>query len=122
MLCVSRLGHPPTIRRSATVVFVLSSLVLLASCNMVTVGQSVDGSNLDITDKVKSIDLSSRQPQPVGVAGGTGGSNRTGTAAIYEGTDVTAVSDDPPQPTSSGNGFDLNFENTPVATAAMAKR
>ena len=118
MLCVSRLGHPPIIRRSGTVVFVLSSLVLLASCNMVTVGQSVDGSNLDITDKVKSIDLSSRQPQPVGVAGATGGSNRAGTAAIYEGTDVTAVSDDRPQPTSSGNGFDLNFENTPVATVA----
>jgi general secretion pathway protein D len=118
MLCVSRLGHPPIIRRSATVVFVLASLVLLASCNMVTVGQSVDGSNLDITDKVKSIDLSSRQPQPVGVAGAASGSNRTGTAAIYEGTDVTAVSDDRPQPTSSGNGFDLNFENTPVATVA----
>jgi general secretion pathway protein D len=96
----------------------LTSMVLLASCNMVTVGQSVDGSNLDITDKVKSIDLSSRQPTPVGVAGATGGSNRAGAAAIYEGSDVTAVSDERPQPTSSGNGFDLNFENTPVATVA----
>src|SRR5580700_4587020 len=118
MLCVGRLGHHPIIRRGAAVVFVLSSLVLLTSCNMVTVGQSVDGSNLDITDKVKSIDLSSRQPQPVGVAGATGGSNRAGTAAIYEGTDVTAGCDDRPQPTPSGNGFDLNFENTPVATVA----
>jgi general secretion pathway protein D len=118
MFCVGRLAHHSITRRSATVVFVLSSLVLLASCNMVTVGQSVDGSNLDITDKVKSIDLTSRQPQPVGIAGATGGSNRAGTAAIYEGTEVTAVSDERPQPTSSGNGFDLNFENTPVATVA----
>jgi general secretion pathway protein D len=118
MLCVGRLGHHPIIRRGAVVAFVLSSLLLLASCNMATVGQSVDGSNLDITDKVKSIDLLPRQPQPVGVAGATGGSNRTGAAAIYEGTEVTAVSDDRPQPTSSGNGFDLNFENTPVATVA----
>ena len=118
MLCVGGLAHHPIIRRSAAVVLVLSSLMLLPSCNMVTVGQSVDGSNLDITDKVKSIDLTSRQPQPVGIAGTSGGSNRAGTAAIYEGTEVTAVSDERPQPTSSGNGFDLNFENTPVATVA----
>ena len=37
---------------------------------------------------------------------------------MYEGTEVTAVSDERPQPASSGNGFDLNFENTPVATVA----
>jgi general secretion pathway protein D len=46
---------------------------------------------------------------------GQGGASR---AAMYEGTEVTAVSDDRPQPSSSGNGFDLNFENTPVATVA----
>ena len=37
---------------------------------------------------------------------------------MYEGTDVTAVSDQRLQSSSSGNGFDLNFENTPVATVA----
>ncbi len=31
---------------------------------------------------------------------------------------MTTVSDERPQPTSSGSGFDLNFENTPVATVA----
>ncbi len=43
---------------------------------------------------------------------------RDGHATMYEGSEVTAVSDARPQPTSSGNGFDLNFENTPVATVA----
>jgi general secretion pathway protein D len=118
MVRVGRLCHYPIIRRGVGAAFILSSLVLLTSCNMATVGASVDGSNLDITDKVKSIDLLPRQPQPVGSATAASGSNRTGTAAIYEGAEVTAVSDDRPQPISSGNGFDLNFENTPVATVA----
>lgn len=118
MLRVGRLCHDPILRRAVGAVFILSSLVLLTSCNMATVGASVDGSNLDITDKVKSIDLLPRQPTPVGVATATAGSNRAASPAIYEGTEVTAVSDERPQPTSSGNGFELNFENTPVATVA----
>ena len=96
----------------------VSSLALLMSCNMATIGTSVDGSNLDISDKIKSIDLLPRQPTPVGITTATAGSNHSSTAAIYEGATVTAVSDDRRQPTSSGNGFDLNFENTPVATVA----
>ena len=44
----------------------------------------------------------------------TSGQNRAAAARrCIEGTEVTAVSDERPQPTSSGNGFDLNFENTP---------
>jgi hypothetical protein len=38
--------------------------------------------------------------------------------AVFEGTAVTTVSEERPQPVSSGSGFDLNFENTPVATVA----
>ena len=37
---------------------------------------------------------------------------------MYDGSDVTAVADARPQPASNGNGFDLNFESTPVATVA----
>lgn len=99
-------------------VLLLSSLTLLESCNSATVGSSVDGSQLDITDKIRSIDLLPHQPQPVGNGAAAAGSNRAGSPAIYEGAAITAVSDDRPQPTSSGNGFDLNFENTPVATVA----
>ncbi|WP_409363831.1 type II secretion system secretin GspD [Bradyrhizobium liaoningense] len=101
--------------------FVLSSLVLLASCNSATVGDAgVDAAQLDVSDKVRSLDLLPRQTQPVNAlaatTGGQGGSNVR--AAMYEGSEVTAVADDRLRPTPNGNGFDLNFENTPVATVA----
>jgi general secretion pathway protein D len=70
-------------------------------------------------DKVRSLDLLPRQPQSVNAGTAASGQNRGSSRAVmYEGTDVTAVSDERPQPASSGNGFDLNFENTPVATVA----
>src|SRR5258705_4076602 len=37
---------------------------------------------------------------------------------MFEGTEVTDVSEARPQPVATGNGFELNFENTPVATVA----
>ncbi|WP_407165227.1 type II secretion system secretin GspD [Bradyrhizobium sp. ORS 111] len=118
MMRVTKLSRHPAIRRGMAAVLLLSSLTLLESCNSATVGSSVDGSQLDITDKIRSIDLLPRQSQPVGNGSAAAGSNRAGSPAIYEGAAITAVSDDRPQPTSSGNGFDLNFENTPVATVA----
>nr|WP_229198514.1 type II secretion system secretin GspD [Bradyrhizobium acaciae] len=92
---------------------------LLASCNSATVGESVDASQVDVTDKVRSLDLLPRQPQPVSALAATGGSQSGSVrAAMYEGSEVTAVVDARPQPASNGNGFDLNFESTPVATVA----
>ena len=37
---------------------------------------------------------------------------------VYDGTEVTDIPETRPQPTSTGAGFDLNFENAPVATVA----
>ncbi|NLS72321.1 type II secretion system protein GspD [Bradyrhizobium brasilense] len=91
----------------------------MASCNSATVGESVDASQLDVTDKVRSLDLAQRQPQPVNALAATGGSQSGSVrAAMYDGSEVTAVADARPQPASNGNGFDLNFESTPVATVA----
>ncbi|WP_420967012.1 type II secretion system secretin GspD [Bradyrhizobium sp. B120] len=115
---VGTVGRCPTIRGGLAAIFALTSLGLLASCNSATVGESVDASQVDVTDKVRSLDLLPRQPQPVSglAAGGSqGGSVR---AAMYDGSEVTAVADARPQPASNGNGFDLNFESTPVATVA----
>jgi general secretion pathway protein D len=118
MVRVGTLG-PSTIRRAVRAGFGLASLLLLASCNSATLGTSVEGSQLDITDKVRSIDLLPRQPQPVNAtATVSAGGNRAAPAALYEGATVTTVSDERPQFASGGNGFDLNFENTPVATVA----
>jgi general secretion pathway protein D len=117
-----RVGTPCRYRAIGRNVFgavILLSIGLLASCNSATVGSSNDGAQLDIMDKVRSLDLLPRQSQPVsGGAGTISGRGASSRPVMYEGTEVTAVSDERPQPTSSGNGFDLNFENTPVATVA----
>ena len=120
MVRVGMLGRYRIIGRSVCAAFILSSMGLLASCNSATTGttSTKDGSQLDVLDSVRSLDLLPRQAQPVDAVtklSGQGGSSRP---VLYEGTEVTAVSDDRPQPSSHGSGFDLNFENTPVATVA----
>ncbi|UPK40938.1 type II secretion system secretin GspD (plasmid) [Bradyrhizobium sp. 186] len=116
---VGTVGRCPTIRGGLAAVFVLTSLGLLASCNSATVSESVDGSQLDVTDKVRSLDLLPRQPQSVSAlaptTGSQGGSVRP---AMYDGSEAAAVADARLQLTPNGNGFDLNFESTPVATVA----
>ncbi|WP_168193469.1 type II secretion system secretin GspD [Bradyrhizobium sp. NAS96.2] len=116
---VGTVGRCPTIRGGLAAIFALTSLGLLASCNSATVGESVDASQLDVTDKVRSLDLAQRQPQPVSALAATG-SSQSGSvrAAMYDGSEVTGIADARPQPASNGNGFDLNFESTPVATVA----
>jgi general secretion pathway protein D len=119
MVRVGNPGRYPTIRRSVRAAFLLTSLGLLASCNSATLGSSVEGSQIDVLDKVRSLDITPRQPQPVNAAAMAGsGQARGENAAIYEGVEVTAVSDERPQSASRGSGFDLNFENAPVATVA----
>jgi general secretion pathway protein D len=119
MVRVGKLGRYPTIRRSVCAAFLLTSLGLLASCNSATLGTSVEGSQTDIVDKVRSLDIMPRQSQPVNAMAATPAGGRNDRASIYEGVEVTAVSDERPQMTSAGGkSFDLNFENAPVATVA----
>jgi general secretion pathway protein D len=119
MVRVGSPGRYPTIRRSVCAAFLMTSLGLLASCNSATLGSSVEGSQVDVLDKVRSLDILPRQSQPVNAAATASGQGRSERAAIYEGAEVTAVSDErPPTSSSRGNGFDLNFENAPVATVA----
>ncbi|WP_165421245.1 type II secretion system secretin GspD [Bradyrhizobium sp. Leo170] len=118
MVRVGKLGRYQRIRGGIAAAFALLSLGLLASCNSATVGGGVDAAQVDISDKVRSLDLLPRQSQPVNALGAAGAQNGSVRAAMYEGAEVTAVSDERLQPTANGNGFDLNFENTPVATVA----
>jgi general secretion pathway protein D len=120
MVRVGNRGRYPTIRRSICAALLLTSLGVLTSCNSATLGTSVEGSQIDVVDKVKSLDILPRQSQPVNAAAlaqQVGG--RSDGASIYEGVEVTAVSDERPQMASAGGkSFDLNFENAPVATVA----
>jgi general secretion pathway protein D len=118
MVRVGKPGRYRTVAHSACAIFILLSTSLLVSCNSATVGSN-EGSQLDVMDKVRSLDLLPRQSEPIDAATATSGQGKgSSRPAMYEGTDVTAVSDERPQPASSGKGFDLNFENTPVTTVA----
>ena len=119
MVRVGGLGRYPTITGSARAAFIILSLGLLASCNSATINSTNDGAQLDVMDKVRSMDLLPRQPQPIsGLGTAASSQDHSAHAMMYEGSEVAAVSDARPQPSSSGNGFELNFENTPVATVA----
>jgi general secretion pathway protein D len=85
---------------------------------MATLGGSTAPADVDVLDKVRSTDIMPRQEQSVG--GGQSYVGQRARAAVYEGTEVTDVGDSRlvTQPASGGSGYDLNFENTPVATVA----
>jgi general secretion pathway protein D len=72
--------------------------------------------DVDVLDKVRSLDIMPRQPQ--GANAMQTNTGERGRAAVFEGTEISDVADARVQPAASGNGYDLNFENTPVTTVA----
>ncbi len=99
----------------------LSAAFLLGAC-IVTADQSIeadpkDPRAQDIADKIRSLDLQPRQPADAG-AGGIAQA-KSSKPAIYLSDGATpqggalAERDD-----GGGSGYDLNFENAPVATVA----
>ena len=71
----------------------------------------------DIADRVRSIDLLPRRSQP-GVATGQNTGGTGARAQVYEGVTIPAVEGAEPRPTPGGEGYELNFENTPIASVA----
>ena len=99
----------------------LSSAFLLTAC-IVTADQSVeadpkDPRAQDIVDKIRGLDLQPRQPADAGASGIA--QAKSSRPAIYLSDGATpqggalAERDD-----GGGSGYDLNFENAPVATVA----
>jgi general secretion pathway protein D len=95
----------------------VTSVLLLASCNSATVNTGGTGpGDLDVMDKVRSLDILPRYPTQAGSS--TTSSGPRAQPVVFQGTEVTDVAEPRPQPQASGNGFDLNFEGAPVATVA----
>jgi general secretion pathway protein D len=70
-------------------------------------------------DKVKSMDILPRSPTQTGST--TTSSGPRAQPAVFQGTEITDAGAPRVQPATAGgggNGFDLNFENAPVATVA----
>ena len=96
---------------------------LLASCNTITgVAERDDTQDPDVFDKVRSIDLLPRYPnqiQPAQLATG-----RRAKPVIYPAEPAAADAAEPAsarqssQPAASGDGYDLDFNNSPVASVA----
>lgn len=116
MRSVGSRGQSPTaVRKLRAVVVLALSVNLLASCGSAGVS-GIYTSDVDVLDKVRSLDILPRKPQSAGLS--QTGTGERGQPAVYEGTVVSDVPEVRPQPTSNGPGYDLNFENTPVATVA----
>lgn len=99
----------------------LSSAFLLGAC-IVTADQSIesdpkDPRAQDIADKIRSLDLEPRQPTDTGATGIA--QSKSSKPAIYLSDGATpqggALAE---RDGGGGSGYDLNFENAPVATVA----
>ena len=93
------------------------AIASLTACSHVPVGEG-DTHTPDVFDKVRNIDLMPRFPQPMGAGGETSG--MAVRAQVYPGDPAPAIEPPPPQDqvTRNGQGYQLNFENTPVASVA----
>jgi general secretion pathway protein D len=115
---VGNFGPCGSRRRSVRAAVLAFLSIALASCNSATLSTD-DRSDVDVLDKVRSLDLLPRYPKQVGTEEPASG--KRARTAVYNGV-ATPVSEEiaeaPYQTQSIGNGFDLNFENSPVATVA----
>jgi len=93
---------------------------LLVACNVIPVVPDAgkdDTGKLDVFEKIRSIDLLPRYPSQVPPSEANVGKRVK--PAMYPGGDPSLADTPPrPQPTASGDGYDLNFEATPVASVA----
>ncbi len=106
-----------SVGRSIGAALMVTSVLLLASCNSATVNSGGTGpGDLDVMDKVRSLDILPRYPTQAGSL--TTSSGTRAQPAVFQGTEITDIAEPRPQPSASGNGFDLNFESAPVATVA----
>jgi general secretion pathway protein D len=116
MVRIGNRGRSWTIARSVFAGFAaICAVSVLGSCNSATVGTGAPA-DIDVLDKVRSIDILPRQAQMASATQANVGERSR--AAVFEGTVVSDVPDARVQQSSSGSGYDLNFENTPVATVA----
>ncbi|MGJ5206095.1 type II secretion system secretin GspD [Bradyrhizobium sp. HKCCYLR20261] len=96
----------------------LAIAVSLASCNMATLNSQASApADVDVIDKVRSLDILPRDNTPVASIQSRPEAERA-TARTYQGTMVQEVAEARPLPAADGKGYDLNFENTPIAAVA----
>lgn len=103
-----------TPRRKSAFFLLAAAATLLVSCNSLTTNQGNPGP--DVLDKVRSLDLLPRNPQPT--ASTTSPADSQAQPQIYTGTVEPATEEVRQHSGADGDGYDLNFENTPITTVA----
>src|ERR1700677_4765763 len=117
MLGVGNRGLFPSVRSSVCAPGLLVSILALTSCSSAIVNSNNSAPpDIDVFDKVRSLDILPRYPTQAGTS--TTSSGPRAQPVVFQGAEVTDIAEARPQPASSGNGYDLNFESAPVATVA----
>jgi general secretion pathway protein D len=98
------------------------SSILLTAC-IVTADQSVESNPKDpraqdISDRVRSMDLLPRQTTDAGATALKRGGDKQAAIYLSDGTTPPGAALTERDGVDSGSGYDLNFENAPVATVA----
>jgi general secretion pathway protein D len=98
------------------------SSILLTAC-IVTADQSIESNpkdprTQDIADKIRSLDLLPRQTADAGATALKRGGDRQPAIYLSDGTTPPGAALTERDGVGSGSGYDLNFENAPVATVA----
>jgi general secretion pathway protein D len=96
--------------------------ILLTAC-IVTADQSVESNPKDpraqdIVDRVRSLDLLPRQTADTGTTSLKRGGDKQAAIYLSDGTPLPGAALTERDGVGSGSGYDLNFENAPVATVA----
>lgn len=116
MVRIGKQSRSRMIARSICVAaLIVCAAAVLSSCNFVSVG-APPPAEVDVLDKVRSLDILPRQTQNVNAVQTNAGERSR--AAVYEGTIISDVAEVRAQRPATGNGYDLNFETTPIATVA----
>jgi general secretion pathway protein D len=98
------------------VAFFALNLGLLAGCNQLSLGNQEVSKGPDIMDRVRSLDLLPRFPQQPDQTGKNAGAGAR--PQVYAGVTLTPIEGPRSQPGAGGEGYELNFENTPIASVA----
>ena len=116
MVGVGNRGLFPSVGSGICAACLFSSVLALTSCSNSAIVNSNGSQDVDVFDKVRSLDILPRYPTQAGTS--TTSSGPRAQPLVFQGTEVTDIAAPRPQPAASGGGFDLNFESAPVATVA----
>ena len=103
-----------SIRSASTILVFAIGCISLAACNAITFDDATNRAS-DVFDTVRSIDLLPRAPAPQ-VPDANAPDRRQ--SAFYTETNALAAADvhEQAKPAEGGDGYELNFDNTPIAT------